>query len=49
MENIKNNQSLNESQVRLPWTVYSQPVQIPPVSAQNISVSDNQNNTEFWF
>lgn len=49
MENLKNNQSLNESQVRLPWTVYPQQVQIPSVPAQNISVSDNQNNTEFWF
>lgn len=48
MENEQKSKSLNETQVKLPWTVYPQQPQTP--QTKKISVNENkQNNTEFWF
>ena len=48
MENEQKYQSLNETQVKLPWTVYPQQTQIS--QTKNVVVNENkQNNTEFWF
>ena len=48
MENKQKPQSLNETQVKLPWTVYPQQVQTS--QTKNTGVNENkQNNTEFWF
>lgn len=48
MENEQKYQSLNETQVKLSWTVYPQQTQIS--QTKNVVVNENkQNNTEFWF
>ena len=48
MENEQKYQSLNETQVKLSWTVYPQQTQTP--QTKNVGVNENkQNNTEFWF
>lgn len=44
MENVQNPQSLNETQVKLPWTVYPQQTQV-----QNQTANKNKQQSEFWF